>query len=592
MKKIFVLLNLTVAVLFLAGCGASPEQQLEQAQTAETPQLKIALLRSAYAQFQTLENSEPATRIPQQVYGLAMQTGDLGAFQWALENGAQWDLHYLEISKFWKLGPAWQDWVMASHPDEALPVFMDEALKKYSRRFIFKYLEPFKASGFKPHRLMVEAEFNARFCRFLAGQMERAMEKGDVERLEFLTDNTPHRTSESLIYAETADVFRQVGTYFFQTLESEPLTLKMVELGYDQNPLDLSSPVFGDSLATLLRARPGQAIRSLGLDEWKGALTPAEVDFLGTLPEEALGALSLQYIDEASALCMTAGDDEGVLRYIRLHAQKEPFDQATYVQLMNRSARHSSIVGFDYVLEHCDDIDIFSLDLAALAETQVLFVKYAPQMMKKIYPTMRTLSKDDGVTLGKVLEVFAAENEAAGLFIVRKYNLSKVWAKTTNGRTMLMDVCGAGNLSAARYLIETRGENIRATTGYRQLEVTLFGRIRPMEGKLDPLFFAAQSGNSELIRYIVTTKRVNPNSRSNFGATPLMYAVSADQLDAVKTLIELRADVNLSMDDNLNNGIDMIDLGDYDNLSNAYRRAKSRELTDVLEVLEAAGAHP
>jgi len=592
MKKIYSLLNLTLLLLLLFGCGDSPERQLKKAQKAKIPQAKISHLRLAFSQLKLPENSDASVRISQQVYGLALQSGDLAAFEWALANGAQWDLRYVAISKFWKLGPAWQDLVMTAHPDEALPILMDEALKRYSRRFIFKYLEPFKASGFKTHQLMVADEFNARFCRFLADQMARAMEKGDTGRLEFLIRNTPPRTPASVIDAHTVAVFRQVGDYVFQTLESEPLTVKMVTLGYEQNPFDFTSPVFGESLAAALRARPEQAIRTLGLDGWKGAVTRAEVDFLSTLPEEALMVLSLQYMDEASRIYMDAGDDEGTLHYIRLHAQKEPFDRAAYIELINRSARHGSVVAFDYVLEHWDDIDLFSLDLAALAETQELFVEYAPQMMKKIYPTMSVVPKDDGVTLGQIFEIFSAENEKAGLFVVHKYDFSRGWAKVTNGRTLLMDVCRAGNLAAARYLIENRGADVRATTGYRRLEVSLFGRVRPTEGKLSPLFFAAQSGNSDLIRYIVHTKRVSPNSRSNFGATPLMYAVSAGQLDAVKTLIELRANVNVSMDANLNNGIDLKDIGDYNDLSTAYRRAKSGCQYDILEILKKAGARP
>ena len=592
MKRLLILLNSVVCVLLLLGCGASPEQQLEQAKKAATPQAKILLLQSAYDQFQSGGDSEAAARIPQQVYSLSVQTGDMPAFDWALANGAKANLQYQELLRFWALGPEWRERIMADYPDEALPTFMGQAIQTYRRRFVFQHLERFKANGFKPHRFMVAGQFHARFCRFLADQMEYAVEKADLEQLEFLIDNMPLVDPDLSVDARTEEILRLVGDYVFQTLENEDLACKLVGLGYEQNPFNPSSPAFGEKLSAALRARPEYAIRMFGYDGWKGALTPADVEFLNTLSDASLLSLSLQYVDEATALCMDAGDDAGTLRYIQIHAQKEPFDRASYVELMNRSARHGSMFGVDYVLENCDDIDLFSLDLAALAETQVLFVEYAPQLMGKIYPTMDLRPKKDGVSLGKINEVFAAKNEEAGLFVVQQYDLSKVWSKVTNGRTLLMDVCLAGNLAAARYLVEERGENVRAITGYRQLEVSIFGRVRPKEGKLGPIFFAAQSGNSELIRYLVQTKHVEVNSRSNFGATPLMYAVSERHLDAVNTLIELNAKVNLSMDENLNNGIDMHDLGAYDDLSNAYRRARSSGQIEVLEVLEKAGARP
>ncbi|MEN7973470.1 MAG: ankyrin repeat domain-containing protein, partial [Verrucomicrobiota bacterium] len=130
-------------------------------------------------------------------------------------------------------------------------------------------------------------------------------------------------------------------------------------------------------------------------------------------------------------------------------------------------------------------------------------------------------------------------------------------------------------------------------TDYIESNITLFGRAKVKEGRLSPIFFAAQSGNSQLIEYLVS-KRAKVNARSAFGATPLMYAVNNNQLEATKTLIALGADVNATMDEDLAASPELANagLGNYEEISTAYRRAKKNGNEEILDVLRKAGARP
>jgi ankyrin repeat protein len=123
-----------------------------------------------------------------------------------------------------------------------------------------------------------------------------------------------------------------------------------------------------------------------------------------------------------------------------------------------------------------------------------------------------------------------------------------------------------------------------------EFDTFLVGRTRTKEGGLSAIFFAAKSGNPDLIHYLVS-KGGNVNERSNFGATPLMYAVSNNKIDTVKVLIDLQADVNARMNENL--GVeDLRDLGAYSEIATAYRRAKKVGNPRILQALKEAGARP
>ena len=603
-----------VLTLTLTGCsggdadGSSIRQvksALKKAQKKPDPKVKIYYLHAAYEQTRQMEAATPPPEklaeflqkhgaeidgIPRQVYSLSMQVGELEAFEWALANGVELDLHYTELLKFWELGAVWREYILAEYPEIALPVFMDQGIKGYDVRFVRKHLPEFKDSEFKTHRLIGAIEFNARFSLFMAERIEWAMGKGDRERVDFLVDHMPPRPSESYIDLQTGEIMREVGDHALYTLKDEDLFCKLIEMGYEQNRIDLDSPAVGEKLIAALRANPESAIRALGLDEWHGKMTEAEFDFLNSHPESVLSTLAPLYVNEAIEMSMASGNEEGTLHYIMLRAEMEPFEKGGYDRLMNLSLKYGSKMGFDYVLEQTKKVDIYTFDFAYLAENQALFVRYAPKIMKKIYYTMDAHPKPDGTTLGRIYEAFTADNEQAGLYIVKNYDLSKKWVETTKGRTLLMDVCRAGNLASAHFLIEKRGANALSETGYREMQISLFGRTHATEGKLSPIFFAAQSNNGALITYLVKKKRVNVNSRSNFRATPLMHAVSAGQLESVETLIALGANVNAKMDSNLNHQIELKDIAAFDDISNAYRRARASGNKEILEVLKKAGA--
>ncbi len=539
-----------------------------------------------------LQNESTLSGIPQQIYSLSMQAEQFEAFEWALENGAKLNIHYTELLKFWAMGSVWRDYILAEHSETALPVFMDEAIKGYDVRFFREHVAEFKTIGFKTHRFMSPIEFNTRLIRYMTERIERAMEKGSRERVVFLVDNMPPRPSGTYVEEGAAEIRRELGDYALYTLEDEELFCKLIKMGYDHNQINLSNSIIGERLLAALRAHPKSAIRAVGLDEWSGKMTKIEFDFLNSLPETQLDSLDQIYVNESIELSMAGGDEERTRSYIVLSMQRKPFTQGDYEWLINLSLKYGSRMGIDYVKEHSGEIDIFTFDLASLAENQDLFVRYAPEIMKKVYSPMDTQPRKDGTTLGRIYEAFTASNEQAGLYIVTRYDLAKVWVKTTEGRTLLMDICRAGNLAATRFLIEERGADIHVQTGYQKLEVNLFGRIRPTEGKLTPIFFAAQSGNTELIKYISEKSFDGVNARSNFGATPLMHAVSAGHLDAVKMLIDLGAKVNAEMSPDLNNGIDTNEMGAFYDISNAYRRAKSGGHTEILAILQQAGARP
>jgi len=154
-------------------------------------------------------------------------------------------------------------------------------------------------------------------------------------------------------------------------------------------------------------------------------------------------------------------------------------------------------------------------------------------------------------------------------------------------------VCEGGNLEAAKYLVEKKRADVLAETGYMEVTVTLFGRSRAKEGRLTPMFFAAKGGNSELIEYLAS-KWANVNARSAFGATPLMYAVDSNHLEATKTLISLGSNVNATMDENLAASPELAEaeLGDYTEISTAYRRARRNGNKEILDVLKKSGARP
>ncbi|VGO20591.1 ankyrin repeat domain-containing protein [Pontiella sulfatireligans] len=615
----YIALSLALAVL-LAGCSGPkrPEAGVdEKAQMAQVKAglkkgsagsnllLQLAWLRGADENAALLRAGEPASEtakaflakhasalnaVPARVSQLAMQANNLDSFRWAFARGIQPDLQYQGLLQYWSLGPDWRDYFMAEYPEQARSVFMNRAIEEYNITFFNAHVSAFKASGYKVESPQEQTEFNARFCRFLAEQIETAMLRNKRERVEFFIAHMPALNDVKFIDWKTKEVMAALGDYVFLELKDEALACKLVELGYACNRVDLDETGFGAPFADALRADPEYAFAALQLDEWQGTLSAVDAAFLATLPDDVLASMHKLYFGDAIEFCMKQSDTENAMRLIALRQAKEPMTRSENTELMNWSLECGNRAVFDYAMSQAGDIDIYMIDLGALASSQKLFIRYIPEIMANVHNTMDTLPRPDGTTLGRINKIFASKNQSAGLYIVQHYNLSGTWLKATKGRTLLMDVCHGGNLEAARFLIEQRGADVRAETGYSKLQTSLFGRTIPTEGKLSPIFFAAKSGNSALIRYL-SSNGGNIHARSNYGTTPLMHAVSEGHIDAVKTLIGLGATVNDRMSNNLTTR--NLTPGDvYEKVCTAYRRALANGDEKMLALLKEAGARP
>jgi len=610
---------LVAGILFQTGCSKNSAEEptakadlsmikssMKKARRSHDLQARIDYLRSAYENFQTLETKWPGSekvpafrkkhgdkvrQIPRQVYGLSMLTGDLESFQWALARSVPLDTQYSELLKFWKLGRDWQDFILSKDP-AALSIFMNMAIKENSVKFFDRYVEDFKATGYKVVFPLEKTEFNARFCRYIANKISAAMRKNDTERLGFLINHMPPLASVVHIDWKTKETMQELGPYVCMGLKNETLACKLVELGYDMNRIDLAQTGFDPNgcFFQSLENHPEYAVAHvLKLNEWEGSLSPKEATFLLGLPEPSLRLVHDLHLDEAIESAVKGADLENAVRLIQLRGQTRPWTRHDYDKLLGWSLESGNTAVFNYVKEQCDGVDIFTMNLDQLAKSPKLFALYAPQILAKIYPTMDKEPKSDGTTYGRILDLFTSHRPKAVLYVVRKYDLAG-WMEATDGRTLLMDVCQGGNLEAARYLVEQRGEDVRAHTGYIEITTSVFGRSRAKEGRLTPMFFAAKSGNGKLIRYLFS-KGGSINARSGYGATPLMYAVDSNQLETAKTLIALGANVNVRMNENLT-PTELAGMGNYNEISTAYRRALKTGNKAMLRLLKEAGARP
>ncbi|MDZ8119744.1 ankyrin repeat domain-containing protein [Pontiella agarivorans] len=528
-------------------------------------------------------------QIPQQVLQLGRQTKNFSAFNWAIDHGAEPPVQFGDLLAYRELGREWRDKVVQHDPD-TLPVFMSLAVDQYDRKFFREHAAEFMKYDFDVPQPLEKTEFRIRYRRFLGVQLQEALDKQDEEKIRFFISVTPKLENVSYLDKAARESMQATGDFVLQTLKDDALLLHMLELNWPLNPIDFSNPVLSEEFLEAYRAKPEYVIRTQGLEEWDGPMSPEEARFLTTLPEEAWALLPKLHFDELTEESVKMVDTDAAARVIAFKAAQKPLTQADYNELVNWALMHGNKSVFEFVIRESGELDLFNIDFAALAENQKLFEMYAPKIMSHIYYTLDTEPREDGVTIGNIKRVFGAKNEKAGLWLVHKYDLSEPWAKATEGQTLLMDVCEMGNLLATRYLVEKRGENVRQQTGYTQMQVTMFGNTKPTEGKLSPIFFAAKSGNSELIKYLVS-KGANVNARSNYRATPLMYAVSAGKVGAVKTLIGLHADVNAEMNPNLQN-MDLRELGIYHEISNPYRRAMSTHNEEIQRILRAAGGRP
>ena len=582
---------------------------LKKAGHAGIPQTRIKYLRIAHDHAGQLEvrwpdsekvpaflekHGDELERAPGQVYELSMQVRDMDSFKWATARSAKDRTQHAELLKVWKMGKQWRDYFISEYPEKTLSIFMNEAVDDYSIRFFNQYIGQFKASGYRLEFPLEKTDFDVRFCRFFAEMIKTAIQKEDAERIGFLIEHMPARGSVSFIDPFTKKTMQELGDYACHGLKDEALACELVELGYDMNRVELAKTGFGIDFTEALEANPEHAITHvLKLNEWKGELSAEETDFLLALPDPLLRSIHKLHIAETIKVSIKNANTEDALRLVKIREETSPLTPYDYDQLLGWSLEYNNRAVFDYVKTKGTEIDIYQLNLAQLAESHNLFRLYAPKILKKIYRTMNKTPKTDGTTFGRIHDLLTSHHPEAVLYVVENHDFGNAWTETTAGRTLLMDVCEGGNLEAAKYLVEKKGADVHAETGYMEVAVTLFGRSRAKEGRLSPIFFAAKSGNCELIEYLVS-KWANVSAHSAFGATPLMYAVDNNQLEAVKMLISLGANVNATMDENLEASPELAEaeLGAYEDISTAYRRAKRNGNEEILAVLKKAGARP
>jgi len=609
---------LSACIVFQTGCSekqpgtdansdmAIIKSDLKTAEQTRDPKYRIYLLRHAHDIAGQLEVRWPDSEkvpvflekhgdklesIPEQAYELSVQTRDMDSFKWAITRSAKDYTQYSELLKVWKMGKAWRDYFISEYPEKALPIFIDQAVDCNSIRFFNQYIEQFKASGYKLAFPLEKTRFNARFCRFFADMIKTAMQQEDSERIGFLIDHMPTRSSVPAIDPYTKKTMQDLGDYVCHELKDETLACGLVELGYDMNRVDIEKTGFGADFAKALAADPEHAITHvLKLNEWHGTLSAKETRFVLFLPDPVLRLVHKLHIAEATRISVKNANTDDALRLIKLREKTQPLTDYDYDQLLGWSLEYNNRAVFDYLKAQRIQVDLFEIDLPRLAGSQHLFRLYAPKILKKIYRTMDNKPKEDGTTFGRIHDLLTSHRPEAVLYVVKNHDLGDAWMETTDGRTLLMDVCEGGNLEAAKYLVEKKGADIHAETGYDEATFSLFGQSKGKEGRLTPLFFAAKSGNCELIRYL-HSKRADVNARSSYGATPLMHAAEGNHLEAVKMLIAMGARVNATMDESQIPS-EILEDGSHLKMSTAYRRARKNGNKEMLDILRKAGANP
>ncbi len=528
-------------------------------------------------------------RLPEEVYALALETKEFDGFLWALDHGVELDLSPEGLKMFWNYGRVWKDYLVEHHPDEALPLFMERAVDERNVRFFDAYVEQFMTEGYYAVGSAERTSFQVRYCEFIARELGEAQAGNDRERIAFLLRYMPRIQDVVHIEDSALAIMHKLGDFLCGILKDEELACTMVELEYPFGPIDLQATGFGDAFMEVLLAHSDFAIRQLlRLDAWHGALSPMEVAFVRRLDAEHRLMVDYKYLDEVIDVLIREDATEQAIALIEFRSGMQPYSRFEYLKMIECGVERGNDTLFVYGMRKCPELNLYNFDLVKLAGSLDLFSKYAPRIFRNIYRTMETEPKADGTTLGRIRQVLCSDHHEASLWILKNYDLQKIWVDVTEGRTLLMDVCEGGNLPAARYLVEVRGEDVNAHTGYMDLQVSLFGRSESSEGKLTPLFFAAVSGNPELIRYLVS-KGARVNDRSAYGATPLMYAVSQNQIESAKALIQLRADVNATMHGGLTLS-EMMRIGSYEEVATAYRRAVKQGNQEMIALLKSAGA--
>lgn len=608
-----------MAAMLQTGCGgaepgsaADPKTEISNIKSAllksKLPwdkEKRIHLLRSAYEASAELDsrwpddsginafltkNREKLAGIPEKVCAKSVEVADLDSFKWAIAHSVQPDTGYAALLKYWDLGPEWREHFAESHPESALPVFMYRALQTNQADFFNAHAEAFKQSGSALCAPIDPADFNARLVRFLGGQLKIAITEKNAERVDFLLDYMPPQNSGIPMDMETKLTMLQLGDFIFYELKDEALACKLVSLRYTPRKIDLAKSGFGEDFMEVLTADKAQAFKILQLDQWHGALSKPETLFLLSLQPEIMKKVDMRYLDETIALCLENKKNDLATRLISFRDETVPLKEAEYKALLGTAIQSGDPALFNFVLGLRKDMDLYKIDLIQLAGNYDLFVKHAPDILDHIAKMENDTEKGAAAALEEMRRVLASANHEAAMYLLKKYDLDKRLKTTASGRTLLMDLCEAGNLPAAKYLIEVKRADVNAITRHSENETTLFGRSDAMEGKLSAIHFAARSGNAELIKYLAS-KGADINAKTYYGATPLMYAVSSGHLEAAKALIALHANVNAIMDSGLRDEA-MPEPGTFDQLASAYRRAETNRNTEMLDLLKKAGARP
>jgi ankyrin repeat protein len=158
-----------------------------------------------------------------------------------------------------------------------------------------------------------------------------------------------------------------------------------------------------------------------------------------------------------------------------------------------------------------------------------------------------------------------------------------------SGGTALLNAVTQGDVEIVRALLAAKANvavrnkfDFNAFTsavaaGKREIaELLLEAGAKPNEevSGLTPLAFAASSGDEEMMRFLVAHGADVNHKSAGIGQTALISAILAAKIESVRTLIELKADVNAKMKD-----------GDT-----PLKLAQKGDQEEIVALLKAAGA--
>lgn len=148
----------------------------------------------------------------------------------------------------------------------------------------------------------------------------------------------------------------------------------------------------------------------------------------------------------------------------------------------------------------------------------------------------------------------------------------------TNGHTEIVKALIAAKANVSlRDQFDFNAFTTAVAAGNQEIAALLLDAgAKPDEGasSLTPLAFAGSSGNVEMMRFLVSRGANVNHQAKGTGQTALISAIHAAQVDAVKTLIDLKADVNAAMADG----------------TTPLRLARKGDQKEIVKLLLAAGA--